>query len=88
MEDMLKLEDGEIEGAAPAPAPTSPAEPAAGGMIQEERSIEVTNLVVVLDEPERGWPMRQIEIAVGSVFLAMVAVMLVASRRRRRRAGA
>ncbi len=88
MEDTLKLEDGEIEGAAPAPAPTSPAETTAGGMIQEERSIEVTNLVVVLDEPERGWPMRQIEIAVGSVFLALVAVMLVAWRRRRRWTGA
>jgi hypothetical protein len=37
----------------------------------------------ITETTERGWPMRQIEIAIGSGFVALVAWMLLVRRRRR-----
>jgi len=84
MEDTLKANGGEVEDAVPPPAPLATGAPEgdglalgipAGGGMDAERQ---------LDQTERGWPMRQIEIGFGAVLLAMVALTLVVWRRRRR----
>ncbi len=84
MEDTLKWDNGDIEGAVPPPAPVATGEAAGGGMALGERGHETMGVDTGLDEAERGWPMRQIEIGVGAVLLAMVALTLVVWRRRRR----
>ena len=86
MEGPLKLEEGgEVEDAAPAPvpAPEGPAESVSGDAIFGAPVPEIEVLESVSDDTGGGWPMRQIEIAVGSVLVALVALTMVLWRRRR-----
>jgi anti-sigma factor RsiW len=84
MEDTLKANGSETEDAVPPPAPVATGAPEGGGMTFSDRSHESLGVDTGLDQTERGWPMRQIEIGVGAVLLAMVALTLVVWRRRRR----
>jgi hypothetical protein len=96
VEDGLKFEGGESPAEAPLPAPLAGATNLAGAddgdLLHEEWTTEREELGAgpgdeVLQErdasTERGWPMRQIEIAIGSVFVALAAWALLARRRRR-----
>jgi anti-sigma factor RsiW len=96
LEDGLKLEVEEPARVPPAPAPlpaeTNAAEADGGGAFLQDPAGEREDLGAmpggeglqeITETTERGWPMRQIEIAIGSGFVALVAWMLLVRRRRR-----
>jgi len=74
----------------PAPAPTDDITFGGEGLGlkdtagSEEQALRALEGGGITNEAEGGWPLRQIEIALGSVLFALVATMLVAWRRRRK----
>lgn len=84
-EDTLEVSGDEpvevLSPPVPAPADKTPAEGADSyGLIVIDANGGEEE---VSAEPSGGWPLRQIEIGIGVVLLALVAVMLFARRRRR-----
>ena len=84
-EDTLEVSGDEpvevLSPPVPAPADKTPT----GGADSDELVVRDANggEEEVSAEPSGGWPLRQIEIGIGVVLLALVAVMLFARRRRR-----
>jgi anti-sigma factor RsiW len=80
----LKANGSETEDIVPPPAPVATGASGGGGTTLGDRNHESLGVDTRLDQTERGWPMRQMEIGFGAVLLAMVALTLVVWRRRRR----
>jgi hypothetical protein len=82
-----KMEDAEF--GMPAPAPVAGGGVGDGAEImQSEPLMDVGVEGAVPGEAGGGWPARQIEIAVGAVFVALAAIALLSWRRGRRWTGA
>ncbi|MFC1848484.1 anti-sigma factor family protein [Chloroflexota bacterium] len=79
-----ELEDDKAVEAPPRPAPTDELK----GELEDGASNEITlgapEAVELYDEAAGGWPMRQVEIAVGSILFTLVAILMFSWRRRRR----
>jgi hypothetical protein len=86
-EDAPKMEDAEFGMPAPAPVAGGGVGDGAEATLAEPlRDVGVEDTVP--GEAGGGWPARQIEIAVGVVFVALAAIVLLSWRRGRRWTGA
>jgi hypothetical protein len=82
---LLEIEGSESdEVPALPPAPDTDLKATDGDMVSEERGAGAPDDLEVLGETEGGWPLRQIEIGLGSLLFALAAMMLVAWRKRRK----
>jgi len=86
-EGATKMEDAELRMLAPAPAPAGAVEGGAEASVAESL-LDVGVEDTAAGEAGGGWPARQIEIAVGSVFVALAALALLSWRRGKRWTGA
>lgn len=84
-EDTLEVSGDEPVEVLPPPVPAPADKTPTGGADSDELIVRDANggEEEVSAEPSGGWPLRQIEIGIGVVLLALVAMMLFARRRRR-----
>ena len=85
-EYMTESRGDEPSEAIPSPAPASGEEALTEDVTSDESGLGVTyeGEEEISGELAAGWPLRQIEIAMGVLVFALVALMLFARRRRRR----
>ena len=83
-QDSTKLEDEELVGPPQVPAPlVSPVATPDGADSRDSLGI-YDGVELAAEETKGGWPMRQLEIAIGALFVAMVGAILLTVRQRRR----
>lgn len=80
----VKIGDNESVLATPIPAPSVGREATSDDMPSEWLSIGAGEGVEFADKTEGGWPMRQIEIAIGALFFTLVGMVLFTRRQRRK----
>jgi hypothetical protein len=83
-QERYELEDDKSVEVLPLPIPTDEVRDAIEDGASNGFSVGGPEAVELSDETTGGWPMRQIEIAVGSILFTLVAILMFSWRRRRR----
>jgi hypothetical protein len=79
-----KLGENGSVSATPVPAPGVDREATSDEVTSEWLTSEAGEDVDLADETKGGWPMRQLEIAIGAFFIALVGAMFLTLRQRRK----
>jgi hypothetical protein len=79
-----ELEDDKAVEVPPPPLPADELKGELGDGVTNDFAFRAPVGIELSDETAGGWPMRQIEIAVGSILFALVAILMFSWRRRRR----